>query len=226
MPFNDRTLSFLMENRLHDSREWFKEHRAEFDEHVLDPLAALLMEIAPAMLEIDPGFMIDPRMGKSISRLWRDTRRQNLTSVFREYIWINLVREKYVGLPGYYFSVSPAGCDYGCGWYFTDSATVQNIRARILEGDPLFREALEAYKNQSVFTLEGDKLKRSRHPDQPEEVRDWLDRKTFALVSPTYGTDVLFSPDLGERVIRDFYSIAPIYRFLADATVRYERRER
>jgi len=226
MPFTERTFSFLMENRLMDSREWFKEHRAEFNEHVLDPMSDLLSKIAPAMLEIDPQFMIVPQMGKSISRIWRDTRFLKDKSIFRDNLWFSLTQEKYSGLPSYYFSVSPRGCDWGCGWYQTGIETVRNIRSRILAGDPQFSEALEAYNSQTAFTLEGDMYKKTRHPDQPEELRNWLDRKSFALISREPDPDILFSPDLAERLVEDFRSIAPIYRFLRDATVRYEYHRR
>lgn len=222
MPFTERTLTFLMENRLMDSREWFKEHRAEFNEHILDPMSDLLNEIAPAMLEIDPQFMIIPQMGKSISRIWRDTRFLKDKSIFRDNIWFMLLQEKYSGLPSYYFSVSPRGCDWGCGWYQTGNDTVNVIRERILADNPQFTEALEAYNSQNAFTLEGDLYKKTRHPDQPEELRNWLDRKSYSLISRERGTDILFSPDLGAKLIEDFKAIAPVYRFFRDSTVRYE----
>ena len=56
MAFTEETLSFLMENHIMDSREWFHEHKAEYEEYVVRPMAELFELIAPAMLKIDPEF--------------------------------------------------------------------------------------------------------------------------------------------------------------------------
>ena len=37
-----------------NSREWFREHRAEYEKLVVEPLAELVEDLAPAMAEIDP----------------------------------------------------------------------------------------------------------------------------------------------------------------------------
>lgn len=75
MPFTDETLEFLVRNKLMDSRVWFHEHRAEYERLVVEPLAELVEALSPAMAEIDPAIMCIPKVGKSISRIWRDTRR-------------------------------------------------------------------------------------------------------------------------------------------------------
>ena len=36
-PFSQKTLDFLFENRLHDSREWFAQHKKEYQELVIQP---------------------------------------------------------------------------------------------------------------------------------------------------------------------------------------------
>ena len=35
MPFSPQTLDFLVENRLHDSRDWFKEHKEDYKKLVI-----------------------------------------------------------------------------------------------------------------------------------------------------------------------------------------------
>lgn len=225
MPFTDRTLSFLFENKMMDSRQWFKEHRSEYEEFVLNPMAELFVKLTPAMLEIDPEFTCIPQAGKSISRLWRDTRFMKDKSIYRDYIWLNFLREKYAGLPGYYFSVSPMGADWGCGWYWTGTETMENIRSRVLANDPEWLAADEAYRSQSSFVISGEKYKRSPYADKPENQRTWLDQRNISFVTPN-NPDIMFSDELPDRLIADFKSIAPIYKFLVSSTVRREHRER
>ena len=73
-PFSQKTLDFLFENRLHDSREWFAQHKKEYQELVIQPLRQLVMDLSPTMLELDPEFNTEPKVDKTICRVWRDTR--------------------------------------------------------------------------------------------------------------------------------------------------------
>lgn len=72
--YPDDTLEFLVRNKLMDSREWFHEHHGEYERLVVEPLAELVSALTPALAEIDPNIVCVPKVGKSISRIWRDTR--------------------------------------------------------------------------------------------------------------------------------------------------------
>ena len=74
MPFSAQTLDFLFLNKLHDSREWFNERRDEYDAVVMEPMRKLVSNLAPVMMEIDPLLICEPKVNKSISRIFRDTR--------------------------------------------------------------------------------------------------------------------------------------------------------
>ena len=68
MSITPQFFSFLVENRLHDSKPWFEAHREEYNRLVLSPLRALVQEMAPIMLTIDPELITQPAVGKTISR--------------------------------------------------------------------------------------------------------------------------------------------------------------
>ena len=74
MPFSKETLDFLTENRARDSKAWFREHDKIYRAAVLDPLRELCCRLAPAMQKIDPAFMTEPKVGRCLSRIYRDTR--------------------------------------------------------------------------------------------------------------------------------------------------------
>ena len=42
-----------MENKFHDSRAWFEEHRKQYEQLVLEPMRSLVVELAPAVLALD-----------------------------------------------------------------------------------------------------------------------------------------------------------------------------
>ena len=50
MPFSQQSVDFLFENRLHDSREWFRDHKQTYAEQVTEPMKQLILDVAPAVL--------------------------------------------------------------------------------------------------------------------------------------------------------------------------------
>lgn len=226
MPFTDETLEFMVRNKLTDSREWFHEHREEYEKLVVEPLAELVTELAPAMAEIDPAIMCIPKVGKSISRIWRDTRRGPELPIFRDVMWIILLRSKQQNLPGYWFEFSPRALRWGCGWYQTNPAIMAEMRSLILADDRLWKGALRAYRKQDAFTLENERYKRSKYPDAAPEKREWLDLKSACLTHDEPGLELLFSDELAPRLAEDFRSIAPVYELFLESTLRARLPER
>lgn len=215
MPFSQRSVDFLFENRLHDSREWFNEHREDYRIYVTEPMKELILELSPTILKIDPLIEINPAR---ISRLYRDMR-LHPDSIFRDHIWYTFsrTREQYHALPGFYFSIGAAGISYGCGYYCASAGSMNALRSLMLAGDDSFRQAFLAVEKQKTFSLYGDMYKRSKFPDQPEELRRWLDRKGIGLSCDTNDPGVMFSEKLAKKVASDFRRIAPFYDFCMKA---------
>ena len=217
MPFSEATLDFMALNRVMNSREWFHEHRDEYLSLVVEPIAELVEDMAPEMWKIDPSLIIIPKVGKSISRIWRDTRRGPELPIYRDVMWITLLRAKYEGYPSFWFEFSPRCLRWGCGWYQTDPAIMDCIRGMILSHDLDWRAALAAFEAQKVFRLDDERYKRSRHPDAPENERAWLDQKSLCLTHEETKLDRLYSDKLAAALTRDFRRIAPVYEFFLKA---------
>ena len=217
MPFTEETLDFMALNRVMDSREWFHQHRGEYLRLVVEPMAELVEDMAPAMWKIDPSLIIIPKVRKSISPIWRDTRRGPGLPIYRDVMWITLLRAKYEGYPSFWFEFSPRCLRWGCGWYQTDPAIMECIRGMILAHDPDWLAALEAFEKQRVFSLEDERYKRTRHPDAPENERSWLDQKSLCLTHEETGLDLLYSDKLSGTLTRDFGRIVPVYDFFLKA---------
>ena len=53
MPFSEKTLDFLFENRLQDSKDWFDAHKPIYQQYVLEPLQELVVGLSEAALDLD-----------------------------------------------------------------------------------------------------------------------------------------------------------------------------
>lgn len=221
MPITNETLRFLAENRFHNSRQWYLEHKPEYQRYVLEPLKELSIRMAPKMLEIDPQFVMEPKVDRTISRIYRDTRFSHDKSLYREVMWVCFVRSKkeHGDLPGFVFEFSPQGFRYGCGYYDAPPKTMEAMRQLILQDDPSFRRAKRAASRQDVFQMEGDFYKRSKAPEASKALRNWLDRRNIDFMCNSTDADVLFSDDLADKLTSDFALLKPIYEFLCKASL-------
>lgn len=212
MGFTQGTIDFLFENRLHDSREWFGEHKQDYKALVTEPLGELVTELAPIMAKIDKMIICDP---KRISRIYRDARYAK-DSVFRDEVWYTFARERpnaWAGHPGYYFSVGAGGISYGCGYYCADGSVKEALRRMIMEDNPVYTAAYEALRGQRTFKMYGELYKKNHFPEQPAEKCEWLNRKEYGVSFFTNDPAVMFSDKLIQKVGRDFRKVAPFYDF-------------
>lgn len=160
MPFTEETLEFLVMNKLSDSREWFHAHHDEYERLVVEPLAELVCALTPAMAEIDPNIICVPKVGKTISRIWRDTRRRAGAAHIQGRDVADLPARKAAGAARLLVRVLAQGDALGLRLVSDqDPATMAAFRELILRDDPAWRAALRAYKKQDRFVLEDERYK-------------------------------------------------------------------
>jgi len=215
--FSQETIDFLVENKLRNDKAWFEEHKTQYNQLVIAPLVSLVEALTPTLLSIDDKLLCVPKINGSISRIWRDSRFSKDKSIFRDTMWCMFVRQKNVGLPEFFFVVSPHDFIYGCGYFAASPASMESVRRLILEGDKDFKKALSTYEKQQLFQIDGDMYKKSRHPNSPDNLKPWLDRKSICFVGRSTDFSLLYSNKLASVVAEGYKTLAPIYNFLIKA---------
>jgi len=207
-------LRFLMENRMNNSKEWYDSHKDEYKRLVYNPFVELINELAPTMLTIDSQLITVP--SKLISRVRRDTRFTKDKTLYRDNVWLVFLRDKSLmsTAPCFWFEINQKGSSYGIGYYGAEPASMANMREMILDRHPAFIMAQKYYESQNKFVLGGEMYKRSRFPDQPENIRTWLDRKNIYFECVQNNFELAFSKELPEVLKKGFKELKPIYDFL------------
>ena len=220
--FSEQTIDFLMENRFHNDREWFHEHRADYLRLVHEPLVKLVEALAPAISAVDPEIISEPRTDKTISRIYRDTRFSKDKSLYRAEMWLSFKRDRkaFPCYPEFYFDMSPEGWGMGCGYYVMSNDALTEARRRMLAGDEGFAAMQRVLRDNPGYVLGGERYRRSKFPDQPEEMREWLDRKSYHVFMHSDDFSTLYSPDLGEKLAAEVPKFAPVYRFFLDVELK------
>ena len=226
MSFSPQTLDFLFLNKIHDDRQWFNERRDEYEALVLEPIRQLVVELTPVMKEIDSEFICEPKVTKTISRIFRDTRYSVDKSIFRDSMWITFRRDKklYNGSPEMFFEISPEGFVLGTGYYKTKPEVMTEIRQMVLSKDKIFLKANKALDKNNDFILDGEKLGKSKFEEQPEDMRKWLDLKSVCVIKKSNDFELLFSNRLSLYLADAFRSLAPIYNLFIEAEIKVKNR--
>ena len=73
--FGKKTLSFLKDIKKNNNKEWFEAHRTEYEELILTPSRAFVVEMGEHLQALEPTINAEPKINKSLYRIYRDTRR-------------------------------------------------------------------------------------------------------------------------------------------------------
>lgn len=73
--FSKKTLPFLESIRKNNNKEWFEAHRSEYEDYILNPSRLFVEEMGDHLMALEPTINYEPKINKSLFRIFRDTRR-------------------------------------------------------------------------------------------------------------------------------------------------------
>ncbi|NOX34799.1 MAG: DUF2461 domain-containing protein [Deltaproteobacteria bacterium] len=214
--FSKDSFSYLKNLKANNNKIWFETHKQEYQDFILKPLQNLVKDLGQAMVNIDPFLEISPKINKTISRIYRDTRFSKNKSPFKTTMWITFKRpdKKWQDTPTYFFEISPDSYRYGMGFYCASSDTAYRLRKLIDTDSKNFKKTLSLYAKQQTFIIEGEKYKKIFDKKKSEKIQDWYQRKSLYLVCNRNIDNMVLCKNLTDNMILDFSLIVPIYYFL------------
>ena len=214
--FSDETIQFFLDLKFHNNTTYFHENHDRYVQYVQAPFYAFIDELAPYMLDIDPGMEIRPH--KCLSRIHRDTRFSKDKSPYRDHHWLLFrraaePREKSIF---YFFEFGPDRLNWGMGIWGENREVTDLLRKRIA-ADPKRISALWTGMDleKRSLTLEGTAYKRiDIPPSVPDSLKNlYCVREPYILKrEPSFAS--AFSHDIIPCVLSDFQTMAPFYRLL------------
>jgi uncharacterized protein (TIGR02453 family) len=214
------TLTFLTQLRKNNYREWFHEHKNEYDaakQNVVDTTAALLQEINKFDKTI--GF---PEPRKCLFRIARDTRFATDKSPYKPNFGVIMNSEGNTRceLSGYYMHVEPGNCFVSCGIYMPTPDLLKAIRIKIDEEWDVFSGILQKKAFREAFdNLVRDDDTLSRVPtgfDKDSPAADILKLKRFYVMAGISNKDA-GSKDFIKQAAAYYRLMQPLNTFLNEA---------
>ena len=224
--FPPRAMTFLRGLAKNNRKEWFEEHRADYEGAVKRPMLALIEEMDVRLAGITPEIVGSPK--KSMFRIHRDVRFSKDKSPYKTNAacWFphrdagsGLGGDAVHGGAGFYFHLAPGNSYCGGGIWMPPRPALQSIRRSLVDDVEGFEEIVLAPKFKRRFGAldpEGMLVRMPRGYDESHPSAKWMRFQSFTAGTSLTNEDV-HSPKLPDILARHFEAIAPMVRWLNDA---------
>lgn len=221
--FTPKAFTFLRGLRKHNRKEWFEAHRAEYEQELKQPLAALIEEMDVQLATIAPEIVGSPK--KSAFRIHRDVRFSKDKSPYKTHVacWFfhrdigtRMQSEAVHGGAGFYLHISPGECFCGGGIWMPPRPALLKIREALVEdlegwdaivSDRRFRRRFGALDQEGMLT----RVPRGYPADHPAAA--WLRYQSFTAGTALTDEQVT-SPRLPALLAGHYAAMTPFVRWL------------
>jgi len=203
----------------HNDKQWFDEHRADYDDCVLDPARGFVTAMGAALCKVSPGVQADPRVNGSIFRINRDTRFSKDKTPYKTHLGVFFWEGKRPRMecPGFYFHLEPPNLMIGAGLYHFPKDLLGPYREAVADekrGAALAR-AIKTVQAKGPYTLGGQhykKVPRGFAADHPRA--DLLRHGGLYIGLQQKIPAELQSPKLIDWCLARYRHMAPVHRWL------------
>ena len=221
--FPKECVSFYTELSRNNNKTWFAEHKADFETYVMAPARDFVFEMGRRLEAIAPKIIADPRLDKSIFRLYRDTRFSKNKEPYKNHLGIFFwegTRPK-MECPGFYFHLEPPHLMLAAGMHCFPRPLLDAFRNSVV--DPKLGPAL-ARAARSVLKKKGYSIGGKHYKKTPRGYDANNDNADFLLFNGLYALfnseipEEIYSTEIIDYCFQKFSDMSPIHKWLVDMT--------
>ena len=225
--FPKEAIQFFNDLSSHNTKQWFEENRKTFDEQVMAPAQAFVMEMGERLESIVPNIVADPRRDRSIFRIHRDTRFSKDKSPFKNrlamFFWSG--PRKKLENSGFYLHIDASSILLGVGLHTFTKPLLEAYREAVIhpvQGSKLVK-AIEEVTQNSDYKIGGEHYKKTPRGYDPEHPNaKWLVHNgIYAYLEDTHPKD-LHSADFLDFCFQHFKNMSPIHQWISDVLDKNE----
>ncbi|MDR1658246.1 MAG: TIGR02453 family protein [Deltaproteobacteria bacterium] len=217
---NPKSLKLLAALEASRDRAFYRDHRTEIDELLLAPARHLVVEVGEILKKRIPALVADPRVDRSIYRLFRDTRFSPDKRPYKGHlglIWWEDRPAGKLGSPCFYFHLTGEGWLWSTGIYQFEPNILKAWRLALAE--PKTGESFLKIADQIMalgLTFNPPELKRPPAGFENSATQDWARHKGLYTWSEASGHDRrLFGPKAAALIAEKLLSTENLFRFLS-----------
>lgn len=219
--FESAFLKFFKALALNNNREWFNEHKAEYRQTIVEPLAMFITAMAPRLYKISQHFIADPRPnGGSMFRIYRDVRFSHDKSPYKLHAACQFRHRagKDAHAPGFYVHLAPEEVVFGGGIWMPPNPVLNKIRDTIVNNP----QEWQRIKTNNLIKklcggIGGDGLIRppKGYDPQHEHIDDLKRKSLFAMRREKPA--IMFNDNFVDEVEKTFKTAKPLMKYICFA---------
>jgi len=132
--FPKECVRFYRELAKNNTKQWFDQHRSDFESFVMKPARLFVAAMGDALARMSPGIHADPRVDKSIFRIYRDVRFSGDKRPFKTNlgIWFWEGNGPRMESSGFYLQLEPGSLMLGAGMYMFPKHMLKEYRDSVV----------------------------------------------------------------------------------------------
>lgn len=210
-------LDFLSNLKENNNRDWFQEHKKDYEE-AKAAMLGLIQKLIDEISVFDSSVgSLDPK--QCLFRIYRDVRFSKNKEPYKTNMGGFLVMGgRKSGNAGYYLHLEPGNSFVGGGIHRPEPKQLKAIRDEIAYSGGELVSIIESKKFKRYFSkIEGESLVRPpKGFDQDSEYLDLLKMKSFTVFKPLENS-ILLKEDFVENIVSVFKAMVPFNGFLNGA---------
>jgi uncharacterized protein (TIGR02453 family) len=216
---NPETFRFFRDLHRNNHKAWMDENRERYQSAVVQPLRALLDELAPHVLKLNPALDISGRTGANFSRINRDIRFAKDKTPYRPQMYLKFpLQGGKNGKPGeLYLGFNRDQVTAGFRVYFdrdTKAATMAKQFGQAPEWSARQKRRLARQFESYWYSMEkGEWTKNEGWPVKPE---DWKKLKAW-IVRRKLSTSAAVKSSFPKDAAAIFRQVYPLFQFVAQS---------
>ena len=231
--FTPATFKFMKALAANNNKEWFADHKTEYEQVVKAPCLAFISDLAAPLQKISAQMVANPKpVGGSLFRIYRDARFSTDKSPYKTHAGMSFYHAATKAVaraegqnammgrldaPGFYLHLEPGACFIGGGLWHPQSDTLKRVRAYMLSNPASWKKATQAAPFIKFYALEGDSLQRPPQGFDPaHELIVDLKRKDY-IGSAKLTQAQVCADDLLQTTITHYKALAPMIDWLCGA---------
>jgi uncharacterized protein (TIGR02453 family) len=214
--FPAETLPFLRDLRAHNDKAWFDANRDRYEAGYVEPAKALVEAIAPALDELVPGIVTEPRVNGSIFRINRDTRFSKDKTPYKDHLdlWF-WEGDRKTATSGLFLRIAPDAVTVGAGAHGFDRDRLARFRTAVTVPDTGGQlTSIVAALDRAGHDVGGAAYARTPRGFTPTPDQDRLLRHNALHVHAELPADLVLDPELTATLLRHWRAFVPLHRWL------------
>ena len=232
--FHEESFRFFRELAKNNNKPWFDAHRADYEGHVTGAFRTLLLNLEPALLELNPHFETAGKTNGNFSRINRDIRFSKDKSPYRSNYYLRVYDSRrsaktdgclYVGLSADCLTV---GFNTYAAWGRGPKSALETVfRSRFSKDradfDRFVKEIVSRGRYESYWHRQ-EQRDWKQYPGLPKRDEDWLTLQAW-VVRKVFepGAKGLATPGFSARVENIFRDLYRLYVFTSLASPQWKR---